>query len=206
VRLTCWTVLPAPRAGLGDFSRLWSPGGLCKLSDLLSTGGPNCSLVWWFSEWPLLVPFFFSVPAFFNDDMSFLLHNESAVFVAVDETDSLRLRPPLLAKAFSSVRRSYTDAGNHEMCVYWKRVVFAVSFSKAAKNSCDFIAIRKPTAKFWFTELYSKCLIDIGETWWGLKVCHHKICYLKVPKCKIFHRSDFHDFYSIKPFWVGAKI
>jgi hypothetical protein len=31
----------------------------------------------------------------------------------------------------------------------------------------------------------------------------------KVPKCEIFHRSDFHDFYSIKPFWVGdfrAKI
>ncbi len=33
--------------------------------------------------------------------------------------------------------------------------------------------------------------------------------YLKVPKCEIFDRSDFHDFYSIKPFWVGdfgAKI
>ncbi len=32
---------------------------------------------------------------------------------------------------------------------------------------------------------------------------------LKVPKCEIFERSDFHDFYSIKPFWVGdfgAKI
>jgi hypothetical protein len=32
---------------------------------------------------------------------------------------------------------------------------------------------------------------------------------LKVPKCEIFDRSDFHDFYSIKPFWVGdfgAKI
>ncbi len=31
----------------------------------------------------------------------------------------------------------------------------------------------------------------------------------KVPKCEIFDRSDFHDFYSIKPFWVGdfgAKI
>jgi hypothetical protein len=29
---------------------------------------------------------------------------------------------------------------------------------------------------------------------------------LKVPKCDIFHRLDFHDFYSfytIKPFWVG---
>jgi hypothetical protein len=33
--------------------------------------------------------------------------------------------------------------------------------------------------------------------------------HLKVPKCEIFDRSDFHDFYSIKPFWVGdfgAKI
>ncbi len=32
---------------------------------------------------------------------------------------------------------------------------------------------------------------------------------LKVPKCEIFDRSDFHDFYSIKPFLVGdfgAKI
>ncbi len=25
---------------------------------------------------------------------------------------------------------------------------------------------------------------------------------LKVPKCEIFHRLDFHDFYTIKPFWV----
>ncbi len=33
--------------------------------------------------------------------------------------------------------------------------------------------------------------------------------FLKVPKCEIFDRSDFHDFYSIKPFWIGdfeAKI
>jgi hypothetical protein len=33
--------------------------------------------------------------------------------------------------------------------------------------------------------------------------------HLKVPKCEIFDRSDFHDFYSIKPVWVGdfgAKI
>jgi hypothetical protein len=32
---------------------------------------------------------------------------------------------------------------------------------------------------------------------------------LKVPKCEIFDRSDFHDFYTIKPFWVsdfGVKI
>jgi hypothetical protein len=32
---------------------------------------------------------------------------------------------------------------------------------------------------------------------------------LKVPKCEIFGRSDFHDFYTIEPFWVGdfgAKI
>jgi len=24
-----------------------------------------------------------------------------------------------------------------------------------------------------------------------------------VVKCEIFDRSDFHDFYTIKPFWVG---
>ncbi len=32
---------------------------------------------------------------------------------------------------------------------------------------------------------------------------------LKVPKCEILDRSDFHDFYSIKSLWVsdfGAKI
>jgi hypothetical protein len=32
---------------------------------------------------------------------------------------------------------------------------------------------------------------------------------LKVPKCEIFDRSDFHDFCTKKPFWVGdfgAKI
>jgi hypothetical protein len=32
---------------------------------------------------------------------------------------------------------------------------------------------------------------------------------LKVPKCEIFDRSDFHDFCTINPFWVGdlgAKI
>jgi hypothetical protein len=26
---------------------------------------------------------------------------------------------------------------------------------------------------------------------------------LKVPKCEIFDRSDIHNFYTIKPFWVG---
>jgi hypothetical protein len=34
-------------------------------------------------------------------------------------------------------------------------------------------------------------------------------CMLKVPKCEIFDRSDFQDFYTIKPFWIsdfGAKI
>ncbi len=37
----------------------------------------------------------------------------------------------------------------------------------------------------------------------------HMESKLKVPKCEIFNRSDFHDFYSIKSFWVGdfgAKI
>jgi hypothetical protein len=36
-----------------------------------------------------------------------------------------------------------------------------------------------------------------------------EIPHLKVPKCEIFDRSDFHVFFSIKPFWVGdfgAKI
>jgi hypothetical protein len=25
---------------------------------------------------------------------------------------------------------------------------------------------------------------------------------LKVPKCEILYHSDFHDFYTIKPFWI----
>ncbi len=36
-----------------------------------------------------------------------------------------------------------------------------------------------------------------------------RIINLKVPLCEIFDHSDFHDFYTIKPFWVGdfgAKI
>jgi hypothetical protein len=34
-------------------------------------------------------------------------------------------------------------------------------------------------------------------------------CTLKVPKCENFHRTDFLDFFTIKPLWVGdfrAKI
>jgi hypothetical protein len=30
----------------------------------------------------------------------------------------------------------------------------------------------------------------------------NRYCLLKVPKCEIFYRSDFHYFYTIKPFWV----
>ncbi len=36
-----------------------------------------------------------------------------------------------------------------------------------------------------------------------------KWSFLKVPKCEIFDRSDFHYFYTIKPFWIddfGVKI
>jgi len=35
------------------------------------------------------------------------------------------------------------------------------------------------------------------------------ISILKVPKCENFHRTDFFDFYTMKPLWVGdfrAKI
>jgi hypothetical protein len=34
-------------------------------------------------------------------------------------------------------------------------------------------------------------------------------CFLKVPKCENFHRTDFFYFFTIKPLWVGdfrAKI
>jgi hypothetical protein len=27
---------------------------------------------------------------------------------------------------------------------------------------------------------------------------------LKVPKCENFHRTDFFDFFTIKPLWVGG--
>ncbi len=50
-------------------------------------------------------------------------------------------------------------------------------------------------------------------TWYYLVLQHRGAAAsrlpLKVPKCEIFDRSDFHDFYTIKPFWVadfGAKI
>jgi hypothetical protein len=32
------------------------------------------------------------------------------------------------------------------------------------------------------------------------KLCGNILINLKVPKCEIFDRSDFHDLYSIKPF------
>ncbi len=30
--------------------------------------------------------------------------------------------------------------------------------------------------------------------------------FLKVPKCEIFHRLYFHDFYSMKPFWRAHSV
>ncbi len=33
--------------------------------------------------------------------------------------------------------------------------------------------------------------------------CNNLNCFLKVPKREIFHRSDFPDFYTIKPLRVG---
>ncbi len=45
--------------------------------------------------------------------------------------------------------------------------------------------------------------------------CYHNECILRnysvqyMPKCEIFDRSDFHDFYTLKPFWLAdfeAKI
>jgi hypothetical protein len=35
-----------------------------------------------------------------------------------------------------------------------------------------------------------------------LKILPVLMYTLKVPKCEIFNRSDFHYFYTIKPFWV----
>jgi hypothetical protein len=47
-------------------------------------------------------------------------------------------------------------------------------------------------------------------SWFNLKVrIYQRVFSLKVPKCEIFHRSDFHSFYTIKPFWIddfGVKI
>jgi hypothetical protein len=43
---------------------------------------------------------------------------------------------------------------------------------------------------------------DVGRVAW-------EVNYLKVPKCENFHRTDFFDFYTMKPLWVGdfrAKI
>jgi hypothetical protein len=55
------------------------------------------------------------------------------------------------------------------------------------------------------TDFYPEAKFKVPD--WGIKSTLWQ--GLKVPKCEIFDRSDFHDFYTIKPFWVadlGAKI
>jgi hypothetical protein len=63
--------------------------------------------------------------------------------------------------------------------------------------------------------LQQQLKVHVGA--WGLGIVdiislftfESSIVLCQVPKCEIFDRSDFHDFYSIKPFWVGdfgAKI
>jgi hypothetical protein len=42
---------------------------------------------------------------------------------------------------------------------------------------------------------YSTIIILISRSFYAMS--------LKVPKCEIFDRSDFRNFYTIQPFWVG---
>jgi hypothetical protein len=39
----------------------------------------------------------------------------------------------------------------------------------------------------------------------AIRTAHHRLI-LKVPKCEIFDRSDFPDFYTIKSSWVGDLV
>ncbi len=56
------------------------------------------------------------------------------------------------------------------------------------------------TNKRWDKWVWLKCAIV-----WLLITCVFKFILfpLKVPKCEIFDRSDFQDFYTIKPMWIG---
>jgi hypothetical protein len=48
---------------------------------------------------------------------------------------------------------------------------------------------------------------DRSQSPHGLEICRQRqvphVCILKVPKCEIFDRSDFHNFYHIKSLWEG---
>jgi hypothetical protein len=49
---------------------------------------------------------------------------------------------------------------------------------------------------------YGSATLTLGRTLLFLATvspCHE----LKVPKCEIFDRSDFHNFYTIKSLWEG---
>jgi hypothetical protein len=49
------------------------------------------------------------------------------------------------------------------------------------------------------------CLVTIkykNPSFTNITVPQKYIFDLKVPKCEILDRSDFHYFYTIKPFWV----
>ncbi len=54
------------------------------------------------------------------------------------------------------------------------------------------LARTKASNSYIFLQDYPKIL--------GLNLIRY---YLKVPKCEIFDRSDFHDFYAIKSLWEG---
>ncbi len=62
------------------------------------------------------------------------------------------------------------------------------------------------TNKIWDKCVWLKCAIVLLLVTYVFKF----ILFLsKVPKCEIFDRSDFQDFYTIKPMWIGdfgAKI
>jgi hypothetical protein len=86
-------------------------------------------------------------------------------------------------------------------------------FPKLQFNSCIFSTLGAPT--LFLQQASGKILKDDVHGFPSYpNICFMPFSYftnrgLKVPKCEIFDRSDFHDFYSIKPFWVGdfgAKI
>jgi len=65
-------------------------------------------------------------------------------------------------------------------------------------GSCDCVLSR--------IDLYEMCIVTCFRPSNPCYICELYFCKLlelKVPKCEIFNLLDFHDFYTLKPLWLG---
>ena len=89
------------------------------------------------------------------------------------------------------------------------KVFFKCKYLKPILFKGDFFELH--SLKFSYLEVvtYFCCVQKIRKDFvsfhlhWGLLGCVPQQATLKVPKCEIFDRSDFHDFYPIKSLWEG---